>query len=66
MLKVILNYWYLKLNFLIPENLIWDTSSVIEYELECKDKSEICQHYILWQISVWDIETWLYMFQSPN
>ena len=22
------NYWYLKVNFLVPENLLWDTSGL--------------------------------------
>ena len=27
-LKLISKYWYLKVNFLVPENLLWDTSSL--------------------------------------
>ena len=32
--KFIPNYWYLKVNFLIPENLLWDISNLKENELK--------------------------------
>ena len=59
------NFWYLKVNFLVPENLLWDISSLWFQGLKCKSKREICQNYILWykskfwDISVWDIRSWL-------
>ena len=38
--KFIANYRYLKVNFLFPENLLWDTSSLRQQELKCKWKLE--------------------------
>ena len=35
---VILNYWYLKVNFLGPENLLWDQKFKIIFDFEISSK----------------------------
>ena len=42
-LKVISNYWYLKVNFLVTENLLWDISSLKHPELKISREKENIQ-----------------------
>ena len=57
MSKFISNYRYLKVNFLVPENLLWDTSSLRKKKLKCKEKQEIPWNYIQYlEKSVFDIQ----------
>ena len=37
--KFISDFWYLKVNFLVPENLLLDTSSRNYLEFKCKKKN---------------------------
>ena len=65
--KFIPNYWYLKVNFLEPENLLWGSSSLRQKKLKWKLKKEMSPTIflnmrVLWDISVWAIESWLYFW----
>ena len=59
--KFISNYWYLKVNFLVPENLLWDTRILRWQELKCKDNKEMMSQnffFGIWgyfEISVFEI-----------
>ena len=35
--KLISNYYYLRVNFLVPENLLWDIGSLRYLELKCNE-----------------------------
>ena len=37
----IADYWYVKVNILVPENLLWDTSILRYPKLKCKEKLEL-------------------------
>ena len=39
------NYWYLKVNFLLPENFLWDIGSLRYPELNCKYKHSLHPSY---------------------
>ena len=41
------NYWYLTVDFLGPENFIWDVGSLRYPELNCKYEQEICPDHNL-------------------
>ena len=54
--EVIPNYWYLEVNFLVPENLLSDISSLRYKELKWKLKQKMYPNNILWyKISVFYI-----------
>lgn len=39
--NLILYYWYLEGNFLVPENFLWNSSSFRLQELKCQSEEEI-------------------------